>query len=172
MDCVTESFSPMNLKRRFAPRVVAITGGRGLGKSCIVVNLGIALAEMGKKVLLLDADLSQAGIARLLGLSPHYTITDVLAGHKSLADVIMTGPGGLQVVPGSPGRAEFAELSQAHKLLLLEELDACTAEFDFILVDTGAGVSSNVLYFNLGAQERIVVADQEPCLGYRRLYFN
>ena len=159
----TESFSPLNAKRRFAPRVLAITGGMGgVGKSCIAVNLGAALAETGKKVMILDADLGQASIAHLLGLRPRYTIMDVLAGHKSLAEVIMTGPGGLQVVPGSPGRAEFVELSQAHKLLLLEELDACTEELDFVLMDTGAGLSSNVLYFNLGAQERIVVADQEP----------
>jgi flagellar biosynthesis protein FlhG len=163
MDENTAPCSPLHCQRRFAPRVLAITSGLGgVGKSCVAVNLGAALAELGQKVLILDADLGQAGIARLLGLRPRYTIMDVLAGHKSLAQVIMTGPGGLQVVPGNPGSAGFVELSQAHKLLLLEELDACTAQLDFVLVDTGAGLSDNVLYFNLGAQERLVVADQEP----------
>ena len=163
MESTAESFSPINLPRQCAPRVVAITGGReGLGTSCIVVNLGVALTGMGKKVLILDADLNQARIAHLLGLKPRYTITDILSGQKSLGDVIMPGPEGLQVIPGSSGREEYDELSQAQKLLFLEELDACTEELDFILVDTGAGVSSNVLYFNVGAQEHIVVADQEP----------
>jgi flagellar biosynthesis protein FlhG len=163
MDYLAESSWQVNLNRKFAPRVIAITGGQeGLGKSCIAVNLGLALAGMGKKVMVLDADLNSAAIAPLLNLKPEFTILDVLAGQKSLADVIMIGAGGLRVVPAAPGGAEFIELSQAHKLLLLDELDACAEEFDFILVDTGAGVSGNVLYFNLGAHERIVVADQEP----------
>jgi flagellar biosynthesis protein FlhG len=162
MDYLAQS-SPMILKPKFAPRVIAITGGReGLGKSCIVVNLGVALAEMGKRVMILDADLGQAALGHCLGLQPPHTILDVLDGRKSLAEVMLAGPGGIQVVPAAPGRSEFTELSQAHKVLLLDELEAFAEEFDFILVDTGAGVSSNVLYFNLGAQERIVVADQEP----------
>jgi flagellar biosynthesis protein FlhG len=79
-----------------------------------------------------------------------------------LAEVIISGPGGLKLLPGIPGKAEFSELTQAQKLFLLEELDAFAGEFDFLLVDAGAGVSSNVVYFNVGAQERIVVADQDP----------
>ena len=153
----------INLKRKFAPRVIAVTSGSGgVGKSCIVVNLGLALTQMGQKVLILDADLSLANIDVFLGLTTHHTLIDVFAGNKSLAEVIVTGPGGLKVLPGAPASAEFSELSQAQKLFLLDELDAFAEEFDFLLVDTGAGISSNVLYFNLGAQERIVVADQEP----------
>lgn len=153
----------LNLKRTCAPRVIAVTSGRrGVGQSCIVVNLGLALSQMGKKVLILDADLRLANIHCLLGLKPDYTIIDVLNGKKSLADVMVAGPGDLKVVPAVPGRAESSELSQAQKLLLLDELDAFGEEFDFFLVDTGSGISSNALYFNLGAQERIVVADQEP----------
>jgi flagellar biosynthesis protein FlhG len=154
---------PLNPKRKCAPRVIAVTGGReGIGKSCLVINLGVVLTEMGKKVMILDADLSRADIGDYLGLTPQWTILDVLDGRTSLAEVMITGPGGMQVVPAAQGGPEFGELSQAHKLLLLDELDTCAEEFDFILMDTGAGVSSNVLYFNLGAQERIVVADQEP----------
>jgi flagellar biosynthesis protein FlhG len=158
-----QPYYQFNLKPKFAPRVIAVTSGREkVGKSCIVVNLGLALSQMGKKVLILDADLGRASIDHLLGLTPHHTIIDVLSGHKSLADVMVSGPCGLKVVPAAPGRAEFSELTQAQKLFLLDELDAFAGEFDFILVDTGAGISSNVLYFNLGAQERLVVADQEP----------
>jgi flagellar biosynthesis protein FlhG len=152
----------MNLKSKNVPRVIAITGGRGgVGKSCITVNLGLTLTRMGKKVLILDADMSPVNIVLLLGLTPSHTIGDVFAGRKSLAEVMVSGPGGIKVLPGNPGRAEFPELNQAQKLFLLEELDAFAGEFDFLLVDTGAGLSGNVLYFNLGAQERIVVADEE-----------
>jgi flagellar biosynthesis protein FlhG len=152
-----------NPKSTVAPRVIAVTSGRrGVGKSCIVVNLGLALTRLGQKVLILDADLGPANIAGLLGLTPRHTIGEVFAGRKSLAEVIMSGPGGLKVLPGTPRRAELSELSQAQKLFLLEELDAFAGEFNFILVDAGAGVSSNVVYFTVGAQERIVVADQDP----------
>jgi flagellar biosynthesis protein FlhG len=145
------------------PRVIAVTSGKkNVGKSCIVVNLGVALSQMGKKVLILDADLNLANIHSLLGLNPQYTISDVLNGQKSLADVMVSGPCGLQIVPAAPGRGEFSELTQAQRLFLLEELDAFAEQFDFLLLDTGAGISTNVLYFNVGAQERIVVADQEP----------
>jgi flagellar biosynthesis protein FlhG len=153
----------INLKGKVAPRVIAVTSGRrGVGKSCLVVNLGLALTRMGKKVLILDADLHLPNIGYLLGITPRHTIGEVFAGKKSLAEVIVPGPGGLKLLPGTPGRAEFIELSQAQKLFLLEELDAFAGEFDFLLVDAGAGVSSNVVYFTVGAQERIVVADQEP----------
>jgi flagellar biosynthesis protein FlhG len=152
-----------DLKSKVAPKVIAVTSGKGgVGKSSIVVNLGLALTRMGQKVLLLDADLAGANIALLLGLTPRYTIIDVFSGSTSLAEVMITGPEGLKVLPAASGEAELSELSQAHKLFLLDELDTFAEEFDFLLVDTGAGISSNVLYFNLGAQERIVVADQAP----------
>ena len=146
-----------------APRVIAVTSGSpAVGKSCLVVNLGLALTRMGKKVLILDADLAQANIHLLLGLTPRHSIIDVLTGTKSLIEVILTGPGGLQIVPGASAQGEMADLNQAQKLLLLDELDVFAEAFDFLLVDTGAGLSQNVLYFNLGAQERIVVADDQP----------
>lgn len=162
MDSVTCTSSSI-VTRRCAARVIAVTGsGAGLGKSCIVVNLGAALAEMGKNVLILDADLGPAGIHHLLGLRSRYTLTDILTGQKSLSEAIVTVTRGLQFVSAGYGREAFAELSQAQKLLLLEELDSFTEDVDFMLVDTGDGVSDNGLFFNLGAQEHIVVADQEP----------
>jgi flagellar biosynthesis protein FlhG len=152
----------LNLNKS-APRVIAVTSGKGgVGKSCIVVNLGLALTRMGKKVMILDADLGLANIDLLLGLTPLYTITDVFSGNKSLAEVMVTGPEGLRILPAASDRAEISELSQAQKLFLLDELDTFAEEFDFLLLDTGAGISSNVLYFNLGAQDRIVVADHQP----------
>ncbi len=151
------------LKPRPVCRVIAVTSGKGgVGKSSIVVNLGLALTRLGQRVLLLDADLGLANLDILIGLTPLYTIADVFSGHKTLAEVIMAGPEGMQILPAASGVMESAELNQAQKLFLLGELDNLSENFDYLLVDTGAGISANVLYFNLGAQERIVVADHEP----------
>jgi len=156
-------YGQVNLKARTAPRVIAVTSGKdGVGKSSIVINLGLALARLGQKVMLLDGDLRQPSIHSLLGLTPRHTIADVFSEGKTLDQVLVAGPEGLMVLPAAAGMADVFELNQAQKIFLLEELDAFAGEFDFLLVDTGAGTSNDVLYFNLGAQERIMVADHKP----------
>jgi len=145
------------------PRVIAVTSGKGgVGKSNIVANLGITLSRLGKKVLIIDADLGLANIDILLGLTPTFNIRDVFSGEKTLGEVIIEGPAGLKILPSSSGIQEMAELSEEQKVFLLNELDNYTENFDVVLIDTGAGISSNVLYFNIAAQERIVVANNEP----------
>ncbi len=145
------------------PRVLAVTSGKGgVGKSNIVVNLGLALARLGERVLLIDADLGLANLDILLGVSPQYTIKDVLSLQQSLDQVIIEGPGGLKVLPACSGLPELAELDQFQKAFLLNELDYYTAEIDVVLIDTGAGISRNVLFFNLAAQERLLVANNQP----------
>ncbi len=145
------------------PRVIAVTSGKGgVGKSNIVINLGITLTRMGQKVLIIDADLGLANIDILLGLTPAFNIKDVFSGEKTLAEVIIEGPGGIKILPSSSGIQEMAELSEDQKVFLLNELDNYTDNFNVVLIDTGAGISSNVLYFNIAAQERIVVANNEP----------
>ena len=145
------------------PRVMAVTSGKGgVGKSNIVVNLGLALARLGERVLLIDADLGLANLDILLGMSPQYTINDVLSLQKSLDQVIIEGPGGLKVLPACSGVPELAELDQFQKAFLLNELDYYTAEIDVVLIDTGAGISRNVLFFNLAAQERLLVTNNQP----------
>lgn len=142
---------------------MAVTSGKGgVGKSNIVANLGLALARLGERVLLIDADLGLANLDILLGLSPQYTIKDVLSLQQSLDQVIIEGPGGLKVLPACSGVPELAELDQFQKAFLLNELDNYTAEIDVVLIDTGAGISRNVLFFNLAAQERLLVANNQP----------
>lgn len=144
-------------------RVIAVTSGKGgVGKSNIVVNLGLALARRGLKVLLIDADLGLANLDILLGLTPQYTIDDVLSLRRPLSQVIVPGPGGLRILPASSGIAAMAELNESQKLFLLNELDHYAVDLDVVLLDTGAGISRNVLFFNLAAQERIVVANNQP----------
>jgi len=146
-----------------APRVIAVTSGKGgVGKSNLVVNLGLALARQGLKVLLIDADLGLGNLDILLGLTPSFTIHDVLAHRKTIAEVVVPGPEGLKILPASSGIPEMAELEPEQKLFLLNELDQLADHLDAVLIDTGAGISRNVLFFNLAAQEILVVATGEP----------
>ena len=144
-------------------RVIAVTSGKGgVGKSNIVVNLGLALAKMGQKVLLIDADLGLANLDILLGLSPRFTIHDLLSLRRSLSEVMVEGPEGIKILPASSGIPEMADLDKHQKIFLLTELDDYSENIDVVLIDTGAGISRNVLFFNVAAQERIVVANNEP----------
>lgn len=144
-------------------RVIAVTSGKGgVGKSNVVVNLGLALAKMGQKVLLIDADLGLANLDILLGLSPRFTIHDLLSLRRSLSEVMVEGPEGIKILPASSGIPELADLDKHQKMFLLTELDDFSENVDVVLIDTGAGISRNVLFFNIAAQERIVVANNEP----------
>lgn len=144
-------------------RVIAVTSGKGgVGKSHIVVNLGLSLASQGHKVLLIDADLGLANLDILLGLTPEFTIDDVFSLRKNLPEVLIEGPGGVKILPASSGISQLAELDEHQKLFLLNELDHYGESLDVVLIDTGAGISRNVLFFNLAAQERIVVVNNEP----------
>jgi len=144
-------------------RVMAVSSGKGgVGKSNVVINLSLALSRMGLRVLIMDADLGLANIDVLLGLTPKYNMSHVLSGQKRLEDVLIEGPGGVKIMPASSGVQELTRLTDDHKLLFLELLDGLETDVDFLLIDTGAGISDTVLYFNLAAHERIIVVTPEP----------
>ncbi len=144
-------------------RVMTVSSGKGgVGKSNIVVNLAYAFDKLGKKVLIMDADLGLANVDVLLGLTPKWNISHVLSGKTPLKDVLVNGPGRIRIMPASSGVQELTRLNEGQKLLFLEMLDEFESEFDILLVDTGAGISDLVLYFNIAAQERIVIVTPEP----------
>jgi flagellar biosynthesis protein FlhG len=144
-------------------RVISVTSGKGgVGKTNMVANLAFAFCKRGKRVLILDADLGLANMDILLGLNPRYTIQHVLNGEKRLEEVLVQGPGGFHLLPAASGIQELTELSQSQQLLLLDELDLLQDTFDILLIDTGAGISSNVMYFNFAAMEKIVIVTNEP----------
>ena len=144
-------------------RVLAISSGKGgVGKSSVVVNLALALDRLGKRVLIMDADLGLANIDIMLGLAPKYNISHVLDGSKRLEDVLVQGPGRIRVMPASSGVQELTKLTDEQKLIFLEMLDGLEAAIDILLIDTGAGISDTVVYFNLAAQEKIVLVTPEP----------
>jgi flagellar biosynthesis protein FlhG len=144
-------------------RTLAITSGKGgVGKTNVVVNLALELAKMGRKVLLIDADLGLANVDVVLGLAPKFSINDVIHGEKTLEEIVVEGPRGIRILPASSGVSELSQLSNDEKLMILQELDAFETDADTVLIDTAAGISDMVLYFNTAAQERIVVATGEP----------
>jgi flagellar biosynthesis protein FlhG len=142
---------------------MAVTSGKGgVGKTTVVTNLAVALARRGQRVIVLDADLGLANIDVLLGLNPSYTLLHVLRGERRITEVCVAGPAGIQIIPAATGVEELTRLSTTDRLLLLEQMDSLDGAFDILLIDTAAGISSNVLYFNTAAHEVIVLVTPEP----------
>jgi len=148
---------------RTGAHVIAVTSGKGgVGKSNVAVNLSIALAQRGKQVVLLDADLGTANIDVLCNIEPRATLSHVVSGRSRLEDALIQTPGGFGLVAGASGLAQIAEMTRAERDRLIEQLHMMEVETDYIIIDTGAGVSSNVLGFALGADEILVVTTPEP----------
>lgn len=146
-----------------SPRVIAVTSGKGgVGKTNVVTNIAYLFSSLGKQVFVLDADIGLANIDVMLGLTPEYNLQHVFSGEKTLSEIIVEGPGGMKILPASSGVQELAELTQEQKLHLLSEFGTLTDSVDLFLIDTGAGISSNVMYFNMAAQDRIVIVTPEP----------
>lgn len=144
-------------------RVIAVTSGKGgVGKTNVVANLAYSLRELGSKVCILDADLGLGNIDVLLGLAPKFNIHHVLLGEKTLSEIIVDGPAGIKIIPAASGIQELAEANDSQRLRILSQVEALGDKIDILLLDTGAGISSNVTYFSIAAQEIVVVATPEP----------
>ena len=150
-------------KNKLIPRVIAITSGKGgVGKTNITGNLAIALTRLGKRVVVIDADVGLANIDIIFNIRPKYNIKHVLNGEKKLTEVMVTTEHGVMIIPGGTGFADFTQLTDSEKLNFLAEFEVLDDKADIVLIDTAAGISSNVLYFNSGADESIVIATKEP----------
>jgi len=155
--------APAQLTDQQGIRVISVTSGKGgVGKSNVVANLAMALAAQGKKVLIIDGDLGVGNLDVLLGLSPQYNLNHVLSGEKSLPEIIVEVTPSIKLIPAGSGVQEYTSLGQHEKLKLLDELDMLEEEFDIMIIDTEAGISENVTYFTVAAQEILVVVTPEP----------
>lgn len=144
-------------------KVIAVTGGKGgVGKTNLSVNLSIALAELRRRVILMDADLGLANVDVLLGLQTRYTIADVLDGSKTIRDILLNGPGGVKVVPASSGVQQMTGLSPQEHAALVYAFNDLSEQLDILMVDTAAGISETVVSFVRASQEVIVVVCDEP----------
>ncbi|HZD59698.1 MAG TPA: MinD/ParA family protein [Anaerolineae bacterium] len=144
-------------------RIIAISSGKGgVGKSNLVVNLGIALAMRSKKVAILDADLGLANIDVLLGINPKYNLQHLVDGKKTVHEILLDGPHAIKVVPGGSGIPELANLSDDKQQKIIEDFVELDSEADIALIDTGAGISKNVIAFILAAREAIIITTPEP----------
>jgi len=145
------------------PLVFSVTSGKGgVGKTNISVNLAYCLSRLGKRVLLLDADLGLANVDVLLGLTPSLNLFHLFHEGTRLEDIIYDTPYGFPILPAASGVSEMVELSTGQKLDLLEAMDALEDKIDYLIVDTGAGINDSVLYFNLAAQEKLIVLTPDP----------
>jgi MinD-like ATPase involved in chromosome partitioning or flagellar assembly len=145
------------------PRVIAVTSGKGgVGKSSICVNLGISLAKTGARVCLLDADTGLANANILLGLNSEFSLEHVLYGAKAIEDVMLDGPYGMKIIPGANGISECVSLHASQQLRLTRELARIEGEYDFLLIDTAAGVAPTTLDFISASHCALIVITPEP----------
>ncbi|MBI4688379.1 MAG: MinD/ParA family protein [Nitrospirae bacterium] len=153
----------INSAGRKPVQTIAVASGKGgVGKTNVVANLAIAFRKMGKEVLVLDADLGLSNIDVLLDLAPRYNIRHVLNGERQMKDVIVKGPHGIKILPASSGVQEITSLDEFQRLRLLEQFDSYEDDIDILLIDTAAGISTNVAFFCIASQEIVIVTSPEP----------
>jgi flagellar biosynthesis protein FlhG len=143
--------------------VIAVTSGKGgVGKTNVSTNLAIALAQRGRDVMLMDADLSLANVDVLLGLQPSSNLAHLVRGEATLEQAIVDGPAGVRIVPASSGDRTMADLPQASQAAIISAFCQLDRQPDVLVVDTAAGIAENVARFAQAAQHALVVVCDEP----------
>lgn len=150
--------SPLQLARS-----IAIASGKGgVGKTSVAVNLATRLAQMGRRVVLLDADLGCANADVMCNLLPSGSLAHVVAGRMPIEKAMLDTPGGFKLVPGASGLASMANLGPAERAALLRSLQALEQDADLLLIDVGAGIGPNVLGFLESSDQVLAVTTSEP----------
>lgn len=143
-------------------RIIAVSSGKGgVGKTNISINLALAYARLGKRVIVLDADLGLANVNVVLGVIPRYNLYHLIRQQKKMRDILLDTDYGIQIVAGASGFSKIANLSEEERRGFIHELDELS-QADVIIIDTSAGVSNNVLTFVAAADDVIIVTTPEP----------
>ncbi len=150
-------------RQQHLARVITVTSGKGgVGKSNISLNLAISFSRLRKKVVILDADFGLANIEVMLGIRPRYSLADVIFRGRSVSEIITKGPGNIGFVSGGSGIHELTELNGDQIRLLVNVMYQLDSIADIVIIDTGAGISGNVMEMILSSSEILLVATPEP----------
>ena len=144
-------------------RVIAVTSGKGgVGKTNLALGLAITLARAGYGVMLMDGDMGLANVDVVLGISPQYNLSHVVSGEKDLDGIVAEGPYGLKIIPGGSGIGAFANLDPLTLTRLFKEVTLLDETMDYLFIDTGAGISNQVMPYLLSSREILLVTTPEP----------
>ncbi len=151
------------VQKAYLPEIVTVTSGKGgVGKTNVAVNMGIALSQRKQRVLLIDADLQLGKMDIILGSSPRYTLSELMDGSKTIQEIIMHHPSGIDILPATSGDLNLLDADSQMLRVMAESFSSIQSLYDYVIVDTSAGVSNTVLTMALGADKVILVVTPEP----------
>jgi flagellar biosynthesis protein FlhG len=158
----TSSSSRANIKPIDKARVITVTSGKGgVGKTNLSVNMALAFARLGKKVIVMDADLGLANVNVMLNMIPKYNLYHVIKKQKTIREILVETEYGISIVAGASGFSQIANMGEEDRKDFISELDSLS-NADIIIIDTSAGVSSNVLDFIAAADDAVIITTPEP----------
>jgi len=156
------STAKTNVKAADKPRIITVTSGKGgVGKTNLSVNMALAFARIGKKVIVMDADLGLANVNVMLNMIPKYNLYHVIKKQKTIREILVETEYGISIVAGASGFSQIANLGEEDRKDFIKELDSLS-NADIIIIDTSAGVSSNVLDFIAAADDAVIITTPEP----------
>ena len=160
---ISDQASGLRRMKNNQVKVIAITGGKGgVGKTNVTLNMAVSLAQRGKRVLVLDADLGLANVDVLLGIRVTKNLSHVLSGECTLDEVIVEGPDGIMIIPATSGTQSMVELTDVEHAGLIQAFSSLQTPIDMLLIDTAAGISNMVVSFAQAAQDVVMVVCDEP----------
>lgn len=156
-------FLPEEKKTKARAKIISISSGKGgVGKTSFAINFAISLSRLGYKIAIIDADIGLSNIEILSGININYSISDIMFSNKSIFDISAIGPEGIKIISGGSGFKEFKLFKEDNFLKLIEEIEKLQATVDYIIIDTGAGISETVIDFVMTTEEVILVCTPDP----------
>ena len=144
-------------------KVISVSSGKGgVGKTSFAINFSIALKRLGYEVVIIDADIGLSNIEIISGISLNHNISEIVYSNKDILDIIGTGPEGIKIISGGSGLKELKLLNSENLPKLIKEIEKLQCMVDYIIIDTGAGISNSVIDFIMASSEVIVICTPDP----------